>query len=257
MSQNPYASESGGPPEFEPELHSRRTSLTAIFSLLCSIPCCVLPGMGVIGIVLGAMSLSFIGKSGGRLSGRPAAIGGIILGLMSTVIWGAVFAGSLQAWRFYVTQMMPKGGETIAAVQAGDDQALQTLMTSDALADVSEERIERFARVMTTEWGDYQGVESDIGRMWTIFQQSFRAGSNPQGQVNVQVDGQPVPATLVFQNGTTVMWMVLDPDELKQQQVVLRDFVFQLPGGDWITFREDGPAQKVADGFGFSVIDLP
>jgi len=257
MSQNPYASESGGPSEFEPAHQVQRTSLTAIFSLLCSIPCCVLPGMGIVGIVLGAMSLAFIGKSNGRLSGRPAAIGGIILGLMSTVIWGAIAAGVLQGWRFYVSQMMPVGGEVIAAMQADDDQALQGLLTSDAWSDLSTERIDRFEQVMTAEWGDYQGVETDFGQMWTVFQNSFQAGGNPQGQYNVQTDGPGIPATLVFQNGKTVMWMVLDPDALDQQQVVLHDFVLQLPSGEWITLREDGPAQKVADGFGFSVIDLP
>jgi hypothetical protein len=51
---------------------------------------------GLLAIVLGALALGRIAASGGRLEGRPMAIGAIVIGALETL----ACAGVLAAWLF-------------------------------------------------------------------------------------------------------------------------------------------------------------
>ena len=93
MTQHPYAESTAGADVF-PE--AERTSVMAILSLVCSLICCI-PGLGILGSLLGVFALIGIGGSRGRVGGKGLAISGIIIGILMTVIWIGAFIGFNQS----------------------------------------------------------------------------------------------------------------------------------------------------------------
>lgn len=79
------------------ELHltnSKPTSGVAIASLVCSLMGLLIPGLGLIGLVLGIIALRHIRKHGSR-DGRGLAIAGVVIGTITLIIGVALGAGVL------------------------------------------------------------------------------------------------------------------------------------------------------------------
>ncbi len=71
-----------------------RTSGLAVASFVTSLICCI-PGLGLIGALLGAIAL-MVRKPG--VKGKGFAVAGLILGLIFTVAWGALVYGGYQLY---------------------------------------------------------------------------------------------------------------------------------------------------------------
>lgn len=99
--QQQYQSQSGGysqqqyyqqPPHFQPYYQPPKTNGKSIATLVLGICSLVIPYVGflpgIIGIILGAMSLKEIKQSGDQ--GRGLAIGGLVCSIIGTILWGII-----------------------------------------------------------------------------------------------------------------------------------------------------------------------
>src|SRR5690554_4311904 len=95
MSENPYAAYPSHQDDFGDPAHDgpQRLSIPAVLALISSLVCCI-PGLGVLGVLLGLVGILSISRSNGRLTGMPAAIAGMALGVLVTVAWVALAVGA-------------------------------------------------------------------------------------------------------------------------------------------------------------------
>ncbi len=257
MSQNPYEAGASFDPDVMEQYDDRpaRTSVSAILSLLCSIPFCCVPLTGVLGVILGAMSLAFIGKSHGRVTGKPAAIAGIILGIATTALWTAVVVGFLQAKTYYTKNMVPVGEGIVLAMEQGDIEGVRAYFTQDANDAITDERIALFAERMDRELGGFVEAPTGIGRMIEQFAETFQGMQGQGGSTYNSGPGgpAPIPVAMEFGNGAATLWILADTDALDQQQVILMDAVLQLPTGVGVPMLPDGPGLNWISGMGMTL----
>ena len=73
-----------------------KTSGLAIAALVCGIAGLCTGGLGgVAGIILGIVAMVKVKRSAGQLKGKGLAIGGIIAGILSILLWAALIVGGL------------------------------------------------------------------------------------------------------------------------------------------------------------------
>jgi len=258
MSQNPYAQDPGAD-QYEDwsDEQPRRTSLSAVASVLCSIPCCFVPGMGILGIGLGAASLGFIKQSRGRLSGGPAAITGIFLGLLTSVIWGAIGLGASQAYAFWTNTMRPEAEGFVQDASAGSLDAARARLSSDASKAVADERLTQWIEAVETRIGAVQGVSADLGLLFSTFGEvygSFQGGQSQPGQTQQNI--APVPFALEGQSDQALLWVLFDGDSLDNPPPKIADVLVVVEGGEAIPLRSDGPAADIAKPMSDEVVPL-
>lgn len=236
----------------------QRTSALSIASLVTSLGCCI-PGVGLIAIFLGVISLGLIGRSQGRLSGRAPAAIAIILGLMGTVIWGAIGAGGLQAWTFYTKQMAPVAERAIIAADAANMSALQAEMTQQAGESLTPERVAFFIDTIEASQGEIRGTETNLGTLFEAFGRIYKGQQQGTGGYVNQSGGQddyaPVPVVVTCDNGDVIAWAIFDTTNFGQGPPKLIDIMVQMPDQEAVALRDDGPAQDFVKGFGWTLIE--
>jgi len=253
MQNDPYAQS-----DYAFDEGPQRTSALSIASLVTSLGCCI-PGVGLIAIFLGVVSLGLIGRSQGRLSGRAPAAIAIILGLMGTVIWGAIGAGGLQAWTFYTKQMAPVADRAIIAADAANMTALRAELTQQAGQSVTEERVAFFIDTIEASQGEIRGTDTNLGTIFEAFGRIY--GGQTQGtggyvnQSGGQNDFAPVPVVVSCANGDVIAWAIFDATSFGQGPPKLSDIMVQMPNQEAVALRDDGPAQEFVQGFGWTLIE--
>ncbi|MFI4897651.1 MAG: DUF4190 domain-containing protein [Phycisphaerales bacterium JB059] len=197
MTQNPYA-EAGAADVF-PE--AERTSVMAILSLVCSIICCI-PGLGILGALLGVFAMIGIGGSRGRVGGKGLAIAGIIIGLLVTVLWVGVFIGGRKAFGAYMSLV----GPVMQDIEASDFDAARSSFDAD-LSTVSDEAIAGFRGAYQAELGSFQRVPDSWMELFSMFADP-EVGPNMQ---KFQGRNDLIPAPGVFDQGNALVLMIFDP----------------------------------------------
>jgi len=245
MSENPYI-DGGGYLDDGPVAGSR-TSVLAVASLTTGLLCCV-PFLGVLSIVLGASSMLLIGRSNGRLTGKTAAIAGLIVGIMTTVIWGAIGAGGLQTWTFYTKQMVPIGDSAMQAAETGDVPALRGLLNSKADGDLTDDQIRTFLTACSEQMGTIQGASSNFGTLFESFGETYKRsrGGNSGGGSQFTENVAPVPMSIEASNGLYIIWCLFDESTLGGGgQPKLADLLVMRTGMDGFTLRENGSGREM------------
>ncbi|RMH24422.1 MAG: DUF4190 domain-containing protein [Planctomycetota bacterium] len=254
MDQNPYQSA----PEFgdaDPYQPPERTSVLAVVSLICAIPCCV-PGAGLLATILGGVSLRLIGASQGRISGKPAAIVAIFLGIFVTVVQVAIGYGIAQGYTFYRKQMEPVAHTTFIALSQRDTAGVRAALTPDANADLTDERIASFAEAYEAAAGKATGATGDLRQIIESFGQVF-AGSrrNINAGHSGPSDIAPIPFRIDTDRGSFIGVVVFDGPSLGTGPLKVVDLMALLPGARAVTLRDDGPAEReAAAAYGATVI---
>jgi len=259
MSQNPYASEGesfGGQPYQADFDEPTRTSVLAILSLVCSLICCI-PALPLLGIVFGAISLATISGSQGRVTGRGAALAGIIIGLAVSVLQGAIFAGAATGVNFYRNEMAPAGYAFFENLDAGDVSEARKSLTPGADQALSDEQLRTFFETTERLCGDVapqQGGRTfwlDLQFIGAAFQASQEQLENQQGP-QVGDDVAPVPIAIESDAGAILVYAFLAPDDQPPPgpTAVLDILVYVPDSNEAITLRPDGPARRVAIGSG-------
>lgn len=160
----------------------QRTSVMAILSLVLGIIC--IPGFGIIGAILGIAALFSISGSGGRVGGRGLAIGGIILGVLASVLWLAAGVGVNQVAGMANKGMVAPMDTTMKAIESGDFATAKKLLVSPTLENIKDSDFEAFRAAYRAELGEYQAVPtglweylSDMGQMGPVTNQMQQAGN--------------------------------------------------------------------------------
>jgi hypothetical protein len=226
-----------------------------VLSFLCSIPCCFVPGAGLLGILFGALAVSFIAGARGRLSGRGLAIAGIILGIISTALWAYVTVGGVQAYTFWMKKMSPAASGIVVAAAEGKPAEARAFMTAGAQAEVDDARLAQFAAAIVAVHGSVQGPSGDFGMLIESFQKTFgNAGpSTPSGGARGQ---QTVPFAFETSSGPVLGWATFDAAALQSQKAEVEDLFVFIDGSSGVTLRKDGPSVGVAATMGAKVVEL-
>jgi len=115
-----------------------KTSGLAIAALVCGIVGLCTAGLGgIAGIILGIVAMAKVNRSAGQLKGKGLAIGGIIVGILSILLWAVLIVGGL-AWFLMEAQSRPRmvSIESPSAVESSDENlsepggAFQTLQAA-------------------------------------------------------------------------------------------------------------------------------
>jgi len=259
MSQSPYAPspyETGYDPASEPA----RTSVMAILSIVFSL-ICILPGTGVIGILLGVAALVAIGKAQGRLEGKGAALSGIILGIITTVLWGAIGFGMLEAWTYYSKRMIPTGERFFSAVSVGDFDAARAELTVEANENLTDARFAIFAEEVESRIGVVEGAADSFEAIGQSFGRVF-GGSKGQGPPpqTTQSSDAVAPVGIIGSEGSLIAWIVFDEQTLTGGPKVtpkIRDLFVQFENQEILTLRPDGPGGQAAGAIGGGTVIEP
>ncbi len=183
------------------EPQAPRVSLLAVSSLICSLICC-LPGVPLIGVLLGILSLvAMAGKS--HLTGRGLAITGIVLGVILSIIQLLIAAGLIGGLRQF---------EQIAAAPLQEAFAGQPdRFRNQFLTTPSEGETEAFLEELRDRYGELQSANLDWGAYFEDLE-SFA--------MRVEEDGE-IPAYLM---------LIFDRAEIEVEFVMKEDD--QRPRGD-------------------------
>lgn len=208
-----------------------RWSPMAMASLMLS----VLPFVSAVAPVLGVAALVRM-RSRPNLRGTPLAWAGIVLGVVTT----AATAG--MGWMIAqgAKAITARPGEALRAAWTGDAEGFRARMSGVA-HEATADRIAAWIEPLRSRFGGFEGLELDFGRnaaqpgdprpereMTAPYIARFRG---PAGDA-------AVPTVVVFEK----------PTGGSAQDVLVRRFEFDLPGGTRIVLPDDGTRQQPGTG---------
>lgn len=230
-----------------------RVSIMAVLSLFCSILCCV-PGLGLVAALLGIGSLVAIGASNGRVVGRPLAGIGLLLGLIATVLQGAIAVGVVGAYRFYMDEITPIAADLVGAATAGDVAGVRGMLAPAASSDLTDEEILAFGAAVRAAYGETVGPETDFDSLIETIAEVYAGRQMQPGQMPA------LPVAVRFDRGVRVVHIVPNENAMAHDQIVPDDLYIVLDSHTALTLRRDGPAHDSALGLGYkpvSALELP
>lgn len=245
-----------GAPAYDPEgamyAQPPRTSVMALLSFFCSIPCCFIPIFPPLGVILGAVAVSLISSSRGRLAGRGFAIAGIILGILTTTLWVATIFGGVQVFTFYNKQMVPTVSQVIAEGSAGRPDQARAVLGATAQGEVSDERLAAFIGAIELAHGEVAGASGSFEMVGRGFERAR------QQQLEIPDFGniQGAPLAIQTATGPIFAYAFFDKAALNTQSVELLDILVYIDDSKVVTLRESGPAASFAASIGLDVVDL-
>jgi len=229
MTQNPYTEATAGADVF-PE--AERTSVMAILSLVCSLICCI-PGLGLLGTLLGVFAMIGIGGSRGRVGGKGLAITGIIIGLLVTVIWvGAVIGMGM------VGGAMDKMASGVFRHVEADEFDEARLLLMPPASDASDAQFVAFRAAYQDSLGAYVGVPTSLTGLFGAY---VHPDIGPQMQNHQGQGVMPVPAN--FDNGLALLALEFDaqnPGSTPNGGPAFIDLVIVLADGTEIRLSDFG-----------------
>ncbi|MEL7472617.1 MAG: DUF4190 domain-containing protein [Planctomycetota bacterium] len=212
-----------------------RTSILAILSLVCGVVC-IIPGLGVLAVLLAIAAFFGISGSKGRIGGLGLAIAGLILGLLATVVWVGIGFGVKMAFDVY-KDGATKITTTFQAIDAGDyTLAADTL--GPAAQQLTVEDFELFRETYQAKLGAFVEAPDTfdgVRQAWEDFMQAAQ-GQGQGGQPPSGNNAIPIAAT--FENGSTLILYQMDTNPSSQQggsgpQVPpAADLILFFPDGD-------------------------
>ena len=223
MSQNPYADPGA---DVFPE--AERTSVMAILSLICSLICCI-PGLGLLGVVLGVFSLIGIGGSRGRVGGKGLAISGIVLGLLVSVIWIGLVIGGNGAFKAYQGLV----GPIMTNIEARDYDAARGSFDA-TLSTIDDASLDAFRAAYQAELGSYQRAPKG----WIEYFQLFVDPNIGPHMQKYQGRNDIIPNPAVFDQGAALMIFHIDPANQSGNQPVFNDVAVVLSDGTEIILTD-------------------
>lgn len=202
MSRNPYAQPEpfgAGPDEY---VEPQRVSMLAVTSFVLSLICCI-PGVSLIGAILGGLAIVRISQAGGRLSGRGLAIAGLVLGLLFTMLWVGLTVGAGRAFN-----ELAMVGQTMEAIDQRDYVRARQNLTPAAEAVATDTRLEEFRAEINAEWGSYQRMPRGLGEWFSAYFQVMQRA----GQQGVQFGTRPgeLPVPVYYDNGQVLVIFMTD-----------------------------------------------
>jgi hypothetical protein len=184
-----------------------RTSKLAIASFLSGIVCCI-PLTGTAAIILGAWAIARISQSQGRLDGRPLAIIGIALGVLSLVAWIAIAMGVATILGHTKRNVIDPTTNVMLAVNQKDWAVAGDIF--DPAEAPTEAQWETFRVGVSSKLGNFKAMATDLTPA-AVFAQTMKMRS--PGALAV-AKGNVVPLVLpyAFDQGTAMVLFVVEPN---------------------------------------------
>lgn len=207
----------------------------AILALICSM-ICVIPGLGLIAIILGISAAIGISNSRGRVGGLGLAITGIVLGLIFSMAWVGIGVISLKVSKGFETALIAPLNQGMTALEAGDYAGVRGILTPEANAAISDERLREFRDSYQGELGAYKSMPQGIVDYVTAFSQIAPLMQQHQA-------GQPrqntMPSPASFDKGAALVMFVMDQNSMRPQKTpsgttfggFIRDIEIWTPSG--------------------------
>lgn len=225
-------------------LAPQRTSVLAILSLICAV-ICIIPGAGLLAIIFGVSALVGINASRGRVGGTGLAVSGLVLGLVVTLLWGAVTFGAFQVLNMFGTYLTQPTSQAMTALEAGDFQKARSMLDPKIAARLTEDDLKRFRAAYQAEMGAFKSIPEG----WDIFAAYGQLGpimSKVQGQQQAR-NAIPLPAS--FEKGTAVLLLEIDQKATPRQGppkpgelIPVRNITLFLPSGAVVDLLTSTPA---------------
>ncbi|MCH2161991.1 MAG: hypothetical protein MK085_08985 [Phycisphaerales bacterium] len=185
------------------------TSQLALAAFLCSILVCV-PMLGLVAVLLGALSLSRIRNSGGAIGGRRLALWAMGIGSAMLVIW-VMGLDRFQGWYLgnVETRMTTALESAVQAAIEGDPAGVRSEWGSTATM-LGDEAILEFGKTADSRWGGLLSVSlnrsNTVGTvldpaMTATFEFEFETTSRPGAATFALVTnaGELLPSTRILQ----------------------------------------------------------
>jgi len=214
-----------------------RTSALAIASLIMSMICCI-PGLGAIGTLLGAGAIVSISKSDGRVKGTGLAVTGIIIGILTTLLW--IFGATGMAMG---ARQLAKYDQMIVVIEARDRAAITDWITSDADASLTDEQLEAFADSLQADYGSFVAIPSSLSDIFGAYMTVGQGVSTAQAAAQSEGYAQPIPIPVEFDGGTTVVIVAGDdtPPMAPNDMPRARNVGYLAPDGSLVWLIDPGP----------------
>jgi hypothetical protein len=196
-SVNPYAATPG------PDFTEQRTSVLAIIALVLGI-LCPIPLLGLLGAILGIIALFVISGSQGRLKGRGLAIGGIVLGLLGTMVWVGGTILTITGMQTFSKMFVTPSVKVILDIESGDLNAARAGLAKATGDRVTDEDLIKFKDAYQAELGNFKKSPGGILEMISGYS---KVGPQMQG-IQGGKDVFPWPAE--FDNGWAVLAIQMD-----------------------------------------------
>lgn len=212
MTQNPYAqfgspSFGAGGPGSDPRDRggidgmdrfptASRTSVLAIFALVFSLLC--IPPTGALAIIFGGAAIMFISGSRGRLGGLGMAIAGVLIGLVTTVLWLFVIIGASQFMSAFSGAFVAPTSNMMKALESGDYAGARQNFDSTLDTAVTDKQLGEFVAAYQAEVGSFQSIPGTISEFLGAYGQVGNLMQNYRGQNEF-----PMPAQ--FDSGMMVL----------------------------------------------------
>lgn len=223
------------------------TLLAAFVNAQLAIIAAFLPILGIGAAVTGWLALRRIAASSGALSGRPLALLGLFVGLLTTVLQGSFVIGAMINFSAMRVHLVPSMETFFEAAEARDVNKIRTLLSTDA-GSISDERILAFARAVRSEQGQVASVDFSVGTMIRGRQKLMDLAGQTSG--NPPAD-RPHPVE-IHGRRMTLAWVFLDQDAVNAASVRINDLLILGDSGTALTLRKDGPAAQLATYFGLN-----
>ncbi len=161
-----------------------RTSRPAIASFIFGALCCI-PGLGSVAVLTGAFAVYAISQSKGSLEGRPLAIAGMVLGMLSLTVWVFLMWGAVVMVRMAQRNFIDPVVNTMLAIDRGDFDLARGFFAPGV--SVTDEQFTAFRNAYRADAGEFIGFQNQTSLSGLLAQ--------VRGQ-------QPMPSTVVIPPST-------------------------------------------------------
>lgn len=141
------------------DLPIARTSRLAIASFVMGMLCCV-PLLGSAAVITGAFGVYNISQSKGRLDGRPLAIMGMVLGMLSLVFWVGAVLGVASMLKNVQAHVIVPTENAMLAIDRGDWAVARTILKPGLV--VTDEQWSRFRDAYQAPLGKFVKLHADL-----------------------------------------------------------------------------------------------
>lgn len=198
-----------------------RTSIVAVVSIICSLICLIPVLTGMLGAFLGVIALFLIGGSSGRLKGRGFAFGGVVLGLLTSMLWIGFLLGGVRL----LGGTINAATATFRAIDEGDLTKARSTLTPTLDQSLSDEQLHAFGQLVLDDLGSFVGGPKSL-----LEYISGVRGAGMSGFGIFAQDGKR-PVALEYENGTMLAFMKADASGLTGSSHVILDIGYERPNG--------------------------
>ena len=168
------------------------------------------------------IALFLIGGSHGRLKGRGFAFAGVVLGLLTSMLWIGVIVGATRAFGSFSNA----GTATFEAIDAGDVSETRTRFLPALDGAVSDEQIMVFGQMVRDDYGGFVSGPRSLLEYMTAISNTGHTGFN----------AGEMPIGLSYEQGTMLAYMLM-PDASSRRdrsEQFIRDLGYQRPDGTMV-----------------------